>query len=224
MLQTIGELLPSAIGVAISPLPIVTVVLMLGTARARSGGTAFSAGWIAGLGVVSAVVVLLSSGTDDSDGSPSTIVSVVKLMLGTSLLALAVRGWLRRPRAGETTEPPRWMASIDSTPPGRAAGLGLTLAGANPKNLALTVAAASTIGESGVGTGGSVVAIVVFIVIGSATVAGPTLWYLLSPERASRPLNALKDFMAGNNAAIMLVLLVVLGVKLLGNGISGLAS
>lgn len=224
MLQTIGELLPSAVGVAISPLPIVAVVLMLGTARARPVGTAFSAGWIAGLGLASTIVVLLTNGIDESDESPSTVVSTVKLVLGLALMALAVKRWHQRPRNGTVPEPPRWMSSIDSTPPARAAGLGFVLAGVNPKNLALTIAAASTIGAGSGGPARSAVAIVVFVLIGSATVVGPTLWYLLDPGRASKPLNELKDFMADHNTVIMIVLLVVLGTKLLGNGISGLAA
>ena len=44
--EAIGQLLPFAVGVAISPLPIVAVVLMLVTPRARSNGPAFLAGWI----------------------------------------------------------------------------------------------------------------------------------------------------------------------------------
>src|SRR5262245_20310876 len=37
LVHAIGDLLPSAIGVALSPLPIITVILMLGTPKARSG-------------------------------------------------------------------------------------------------------------------------------------------------------------------------------------------
>jgi hypothetical protein len=36
-------------------------------------------------------------------------------------------------------------------------------------------------------------------------------------------LGELKDWMSGNNAAIMAVLLLVIGAKLLGDGISGLS-
>jgi Sap, sulfolipid-1-addressing protein len=44
--EAIGDLLPSAVGVALSPIPIVAVILMLGTPRARSNGPAFAAGWV----------------------------------------------------------------------------------------------------------------------------------------------------------------------------------
>ena len=64
-------------------------------------------------------------------------------------------------------------------------------------------------------------AIAVFVVIGSLTVAGPVVFYLAS-ERAAGPLDAMKQFMAEHNAVIMMVVLLVLGAKLLGQGIGGL--
>ena len=62
-----------------------------------------------------------------------------------------------------------------------------------------------------------------FVVIGSLTVAGPVLFFLLASERAAGPLAAIKEFMTDHNAVIMMVVLLVLGAKLLGNGIAGLS-
>ena len=47
--QAIGEILPLAVGVALSPIPIIAIILMLGTPRARSNGPAFALGWLVGL-------------------------------------------------------------------------------------------------------------------------------------------------------------------------------
>jgi hypothetical protein len=47
--KAIGDLLPAAVGVAISPLPIVAVVLMLVAARGRLTGPAFLLGWLVGV-------------------------------------------------------------------------------------------------------------------------------------------------------------------------------
>jgi hypothetical protein len=63
----------------------------------------------------------------------------------------------------------------------------------------------------------------VFVVIGSVTVAGPVLFYLFASATAARPLDAIKEFMSEHNAVIMFVVLLVLGAKLIGNGIAGLA-
>ena len=46
--QAIGGILPLAIAVDISVLSIIAIILMLITARARSNGPAFVAGWVLG--------------------------------------------------------------------------------------------------------------------------------------------------------------------------------
>ena len=62
----------------------------------------------------------------------------------------------------------------------------------------------------------------VFVVVGSVTVAGSVTFRLLAGERAARPLATVKQFMAANNAVIMMVVLLLLGAKLLGDGLGGL--
>ena len=55
--EVFGQLLPIAVGIAISPLPIVAVVLMLATPRGRVNGPAFVLAWIVGLAVVGTIVI-----------------------------------------------------------------------------------------------------------------------------------------------------------------------
>jgi hypothetical protein len=220
--QAIGDLLPSALGVALSPVPIIAVILILGTPKASSNGPAFAVGWVAGLCVVSVVVVLLASGSDDQDSGASTTLDVIKLLLGVLFLVAALAQWRKRPKAGQPAEMPGWMQTIDRFTPGTSLGFGAALSGANPKNLALTLAAAASIAQAGLDGGGTAVSIIVFVVVGSLTVAGPVLFNLLAGDRAAGPLASIKTFMTDHNAAIMMVLLLVLGAKLLGNGIAGL--
>ena len=118
---------------------------------------------------------------------------------------------------------PKWMAAIDTFKPAASFGLGAALSGANPKNLALTVAAAASIAQAGLSGGGTAVAIGVFVIIGSITVAGPVIFFMVAGDRAKAPLAAIKDFMSAHNAVIMMIVLLVLGAKLLGQGIAGLS-
>ena len=97
---------------------------------------------------------------------------------------------------------------------------GAALSGANPKNLALTLAAAASIAEAGLDPGDTAIAVAVFIALGSVTVAGSVLFYLIDADRAARPLAAVKQFMSDNNAVIMMVVLLLLGAKLLGDGLA----
>ena len=221
--EVIGDLLPSAIGVALSPVPIIAVILMLGTLRARATGPAFAAGWVLGLTLVSVVVLLITGDADDVDSGTSTAVDVIKLAIGVLFLLLALKQWQGRPRPGLAPAEPKWMAAVDGITAGRSLVLGTALSGANPKNLALTLAAAASIAQGGLDAGGDAVSIGVFVVLGSLSVAGPVVFYMLAGERAAKPLSTIKDFMAAHNAVIMMVVLLVLAAKLLGAGIAGLS-
>lgn len=220
--QVIGDFLPSAVGVAISPIPIIAVILMLGTPRARTDGPAFAAGWVVGM-VAVAVVVLLLTGSADTSSTADDGVNWVKVAIGLLFLALARREWKSRPKAGEQPEMPGWMQAIDKLEPGKAFVLGAGLSGLNPKNLALTAAAAATISQAGLSTADSAVAVLVFVIIASITVVGAVVFYLAAEEQAKVPLASIKEFMADHNAVIMMVILVILGAKILGQGFGGLS-
>ncbi len=56
----IGEMLPLAIGIAISPLPIIAVILILTTPKGRSNGLAFLGGWLLGLAAVGVIVLVVT--------------------------------------------------------------------------------------------------------------------------------------------------------------------
>jgi threonine/homoserine/homoserine lactone efflux protein len=221
--QAIGDLLPSAVGVALSPIPIIAVILVLATPRARSNGSAFALGWVAALVVVSVVVLIVAHGADDPNSTSSDTVNWGKLLLGVLFFALASREWRNRPRHGEPATMPKWMQTVDRLSPGKALVLGAALAGVNPKNLTLTLAASASIAQAGLSTGDSAIAVAVFVVIASISVAGPVLWYLLAPTSAAKPLDAIKQFMSEHNAVIMCVVFLVLGAKLLGDGLGGVA-
>ena len=217
--DAIGDLLPSALAVALSPIPIIAIVLVLGAPNARMAGAAFAVGWIAGLLSVSVIVVLLVGSGDDPDSDDPGL-NWLKIAVGILFLLMAAKQWTKRPKEGEEPEMPSWMATIDTATPPRAALLGAALSGANPKNLALTLAAAASIAEAGLDPGDTAIAVAVFIALGSVTVAGSVLFYLIDADRAARPLAAVKQFMSDNNAVIMMVVLLLLGAKLLGDGLA----
>jgi threonine/homoserine/homoserine lactone efflux protein len=222
--EAIGGFLPAAIGVALSPIPIVAVILMLGTPRARSNGPAFAVGWILGLAVLSVIVLLVAGGASDPGSSASDSVNWVALLLGLALFVMAGRQWQSRPKKGEQPTMPKWMSSVAAVEPPRAFVLGLVLSGANPKNFALTAAAAGSIAQAGLSTTDSAIAVAVFVAIGSLTVVGSVLFYLVGGDAATKPLATMEEFMADHGNVIMMVLLVVIGAKLVGDGLAGVTN
>jgi threonine/homoserine/homoserine lactone efflux protein len=220
--QAISDILPLALGVALSPVPIIAVILMLGTPKARSDGPIFAIGWVLGLTVVSIVVLLVAHGASNNDSTSSNSVYTIQLVVGLLFLFMAAKQWRSRPRKGEEPVMPKWMAAIDKFNEGRAFAIGLGLSAANPKNLALTLAAAGSIAQAGLSGAQDSVAVAVFVIIGSLTVVGPVLFFMFAGDKAAKPLADIKEFMADHNAVIMMVILLILGAKLLGSGIAGL--
>ena len=222
--QAIGEFLPAAAAVALSPIPIIGVVLVLDSPKARRNGPAFAIGWVAGLTIVSVVVVLVAGAASDPGTDTATAVNWFMAAIGLLFLVMAGQQWKKRPKGDETPELPSWMASINSISPAKALGLGAALSAANPKNLALTLAASAAIANANLGAADTAIAVVAFVAIGSITVVGAVVSYLIAPNRVARPLAAIKEFMANNNATIMMIILLLLGAKLLGDALAGVWS
>ncbi len=61
------------------------------------------------------------------------------------------------------------MATIDKFTAGRAFGLSALLAGVNPKNLALTLAAAMSIAQAGLSGAQPWIALAIFVILASLT-------------------------------------------------------
>ena len=220
--QVIGQLLPIAAAVALSPIPVVAVILVLDSTRGRVNGPAFAAGWLVGLTAVSVVVVVVAGGASNPDSAAATGVEWGRAALGVLLLVMAARQWKKRPAPGEEPVMPPWMASLADLRPQRAVILGLAVSAANPKNLMLTAAAAAAIAQAGLSTADEAIAVALFVALGSITVVGAVLVHQLGGRRAEAPLAAVRRFMAANSATIMMVVLLILGLKVLGDALGGL--
>ena len=221
--SVIGNLLPLAVGVAISPVPIIATILMLLAPRASRTSVGFLIGWIAGILIATTVFTLIAAtaGLDDSSSSPSATASWIKIALGAVLVLLGVREWRSRPKPGEEASLPKWMAAIDSFTFGKALGLGFLLSAVNPKNLLMCVGAGTAVGGAPIDVGGQVIAVVFFTVLAASTVTLPVVAYLVASDRMRRPLDELRVWLQHSNAAVMAVLMFVIGVVLIGKGVGG---
>jgi hypothetical protein len=222
--SAIGEMLPLAIGIAISPVPIIAIILMLITPKARSNGLAFLGGWMLGLAVVGTIVLIVANtaGVATSSG-PSRTVSLIKLLLGLLLLFAAWRQFTKRPKPGEEAPLPKWMRALDSFTPARSLAIGALLSGVNPKNLILTATAAAGIAQTGLAGAQQAVVLILLILVGSAGIIAPVGVYFAMGDKAAKVLGGWKTWLAANNATVMIVLFVVFGVSLIGKGIGGLS-
>jgi hypothetical protein len=135
------------------------------------------------------------------------------LLLGIVLLSITLRQWRRRARGGDEVKMPRWMAALDQVSPWQAVGAGMALSALNPKNVLLGIVGAAAIARSGVSADQQAVAYAAFVLIATIGVGAPVLIFLAMGERSRTLLDALRRWMERNNAVIVALLLLVIGVK-----------
>jgi len=210
-----------AVGISITPLAMVAALVLLSTPRARTNGLAFVAGWLIGLGLLGAVALLvLGSAHTGGSRNPAHWVSWLKIVVGLLLLPV---GWyeLRRHRhvQGRAATMPVWVGRVDDIKPPMSLGLGGVLAGARPKNILLVLAGSLVITQAGLSDGGTGIALLVFVVVGTVGVAVPVIIYFVMGDRGPEILDRLEGWLRLNTGAVMGVLCLVIGADLVGRGI-----
>jgi threonine/homoserine/homoserine lactone efflux protein len=213
------ELIPLGLVVALSPLSIIPAVLVLHTPRPRPTGLAFLAGWLVGLGALTAIFLEVSSLLGGLGNRPPGWASWLRIVVGAALIVFGVYRWLTRKRSEHM---PRWMESLGKLTPPRAAGAGLALTVANPKVLFICAAAGLAIGTAGLGSADAWLAVAWYVAVAGSTVTIPILAYAVSGDRLDEPLRRLKDWMERQHATLVAAILIVIGLLVLYKGIHGL--
>ncbi|MGZ5372851.1 MAG: GAP family protein [Aeromicrobium sp.] len=219
MIELIAELVPPALGIAFSPLPLVAVVLMILSPDGRGRSIGFAAGRVVAVLLVVAVVASLAElVTKGEDGS--RIGAIVRLVLGSALIVFAVSKVRSRPKAGDEPKVPGWMQAIDKMTPGKALGTGFLVSAVNPKELIFGLAAGVVVGSAPVPFGQMAVTIVAYVVIATITVVVPVLAYLILGDRVRGWLEPPRAWLVRQYPVIIAVVLSVLGVVMFSNGLA----
>jgi hypothetical protein len=222
MLDAIGETLPLAVAIALSPLAIASVVLMLLSSRPRAASIAFLLGFSVAVAVVSAAGFLLASVLPHGDDDSSISAPFILLALGIIAIALAVRQWRARPEPGAELELPGWIAKVESITTPSAFVLGAFFGGLKPKNLLLSIGLGVTLEATGVSGGDAAIVLGVAVLIAASPLLVPVIIALIALTRISAGLDRLRDWMVRNNSSLVGAILLLVGVLLIGKALSGL--
>ncbi|HQY30569.1 MAG TPA: GAP family protein [Thermomicrobiales bacterium] len=220
MLGVLGDLLPIAIGVTISPVPTTGGLLMILSARSRWASLAYLLGWFAGVLVLTGAFTFLSGLIPSvKTNERPEVGAAITIGIGLLLIGLGVFQWRRRPDNQSELELPGWMSRLDQFSPARAFGLALTLAVVNPKNFLLAASAGVMIRSSDLGFFTSSVSVAWFVAIGSASIGIPTIGYQISPNRLAGPIEATRRIILRYTPATMAIIVMLLGVIVVARGI-----
>jgi len=228
MLDALGDALPLAAAIALSPLAVASVVLMLLSPNAKAATLSFLLGFAGAIAAVASIayVVALLLPHDADDRS----ISAPFLLIGLGLVAivLAVRQWRSRPASADdgaeahVPEVPGWMAKIDGMTPAKAAALGAFIGGLKPKNLLLSIGVGVTLEAADATVGEAAIALGIVVLLGSLPVIVPVIVSFVAGDRIREPLDRLRAWLITHNAAMVGAILLLIGVLLISKGAEGL--
>ncbi len=217
--SVLSTLIPLALVIALSPLTVIPAVLVLHAPRPKPTALAFLGAWLLGLAALTAIFVASSDALDGLHKKPPTWASWLRIVLGLALIGFGVYRWLTR---HGHTESPKWMQSFSTLTPTRAVITGLVLVIVRLEVLIMCALAGLTIGSRGLGIAADWMVGAIFVAVAASTVAIPVLAYAAAGDRLDNAMLRLKDWMEQNNAALLAVILVLIGLIVLYNGVHAL--
>lgn len=219
----VAEILPRAAVVAISPIPVLAVVLMLLTDRGRSNSLAYLGGWAAGMTTVALIAAAAGAGEVASD--PSRPVAVGMLAIAAAFAVGAVVEFRRRPRRGEEHVSPWWARLLHGMGPGQAFGLGVVLVVANAKDALAALDAGGHLGASPEPPAAKAAALAAFVLVGCMPVIVPIAIRFAMGDSAQPTLHRWRAWLERHGPlavaivlAVVAAALVVQAVPALGHG------
>jgi hypothetical protein len=221
MADALGRLLPLAVALAISSVPILVTVLLLLSPNARRSAFPFLIGFVAGIAVVFTGCIALAQVIPMRVVKhPQEALGIALIVIGAALVVLAVVTGVRALHS-ESAGVPRWMNLVSQFGPLRSVGLGVLL-GFRPKSLLLCAAAGLSVRGDRLSTGDLAVLVVVFTLLGASTVIAPVVVAAVSRQRAQGWLNAMRAWIEKNSSTVTTLILLIIGVVVIGDGITRL--
>jgi Sap-like sulfolipid-1-addressing protein len=216
MNNTFVTLIPVAIGVGVSPAPIIELILVLFSKRRVVNSIAF----IVTLLLMTALVLVLGALGGQASGGrspgPSPLVGWLFLVLGALLLAIGIKNWRNR---ADTSEP-AMFATITGLGPAAVAFLAFGAVAVNPKNTVLLLTAGQSIGAAsspwlyGVG----------FVLLATLPYTLSVGYALLGGEAATARLDRMRAWLVARNRLIMGIICGLLGLVLVLKGVAAVAA
>lgn len=221
-MQAVGNILPIAVAVALSSVPILaTILILLSPHRGRSA-VPFLIGWVIGLVAVVFGSTALAQLVPDGilPRRQDEAVGMLEILLGAALIIVAaVSWWVSRRRP--PMEMPKWLRSIGNLGPWSSFGVALVL-NIRPKALLLALAAGLTVQADAESSTEALIAIAIYVLIAASTVGVPIIATLANPTKMEPRLVGMKDWLTRNGTGVTAIILVVIGVDIIGTGIARL--
>jgi hypothetical protein len=201
-----GVLIGLGVAMALQPLPPLAVVVLLSVENGIRKAWAFFLGEFSVMFAIGVATIALHLGTSRDQASRPA--SFVKLAAGIALLVAAAWVGVRARRTVQAAEP-KWVGKLDRMQPWPAFVLGTFL-----PTYVIAVAAGAHIVGTHPGIAAAVGGMLVFVLVGTATVYGPILLAQLAPERSGPARAWMRDWLVRNRLLVACLLLLAVGAFL----------
>ncbi|MEU1971304.1 GAP family protein [Microbacterium sp. NPDC019599] len=225
-MQAIGYVVPLAVALAFSTLPILVALLILLSPNRSRSAIPFLIGWVLGMVLVVSLCTLGAQFVPASrfPRREDEVVGQIEIVLGAALILLGIFSlWRarRRAKAAASDAIPVWLRSAETLGPWSSFGLALVL-NFRPKALLIAAAAGLTLRADVTSPTDMLVAIALYTVIGASTVAVPIIAMSASPERMEPRLINSRDWLTRNGEVITSIILLLIGAVVIGMGLGRL--
>ena len=218
MIEALKDAFPMSLGLALSPFPLIAIIIILMTPKAKSNSLWFLLGWIFGIYGIG-LLVLIIPGLGSNNEIPSIYSGGIRIALGLSLLIYAFKTWLNRPRSGDEIVTPKLFLSIDRFGLRKSMLTGFLFSAANVKNMAFSAAGTVRINQSLPGNESVFIALLLFSLIGSLTLIFPVIIYAFTEKKIEPTFLIWKKWLIKNNAILLVFMLGIIGLILVKGGI-----
>ena len=206
------QILPLAITMNAGP-QIMSALIFVTAQKPLKLSAAFLAGVAiavaGGVTLTFTLATLLGNGIPLGDPSNSgSLGNILQYLLVGLLVFLAIKSYVRR----ETTEPPRWLGTLQNAKPRTAFKAGLLLLSVFPSDFVILL----TVGTNLAQNNARLLAALPFIALTILIAALPVLFYLLFRRRAQRAMPKVRDWMNANSWLVNIIVYVIFIVLILG--------
>jgi len=222
LLAVVGALLPLGLAAALSSVPIAVAIAILLSRRAAPNGLAYLVGQLAG---VLALTAAIGSGLSLVPRRPfdphHVVFGAAEITIGVLLVAYGIYRSLRSPRAPRSSSR-AWKERLAGIGPLAAVAIGLGL-NLRPKAILLALAAGLAIGSGDLTAVEALAAAAIYALLATSAIAGAVVAHLLRPAETARSLEAARAWLARHGRLVTVVVTILIGVVVLGNGLVRIA-
>lgn len=215
MAQIIASIISPAIGVAVSPFPIVGLILTLLSKNGRKNSLCYTGGWVFGNAAAFFLGVLLMTAVGTTQDGKPFWTKVVSGVLGVALIVMGINEFRKRPKKGEEPKTPAWFEKMSGISPFGSFGFGFLLSALNIKNFLLGFGAGAALSALAPNWGQVLGGALAFLLIGCCTIYIPMLAVFIAGDKLNHVLAKIRDWLIRYNSIIMTVLLLLLGISMI---------